>query len=78
MPIFYLQRSRSAYGSVLLLLFANNRSLDHNNTYHCNLVCAKTRVAPLKIITIPRLELCDALLLVELMAKVEHALQLNQ
>ncbi|XP_072400667.1 uncharacterized protein [Diabrotica undecimpunctata] len=54
-----------AYGACIYI-----RSLDSEGTYHCHLLCSKTRVAPLKTITIPRLELCAALLLAELAHKV--------
>lgn len=43
-----------------------------------NLVCAKTKVAPLKTLTIPRLELSAALILSKLMAKVQRTLNLPE
>ena len=39
------------------------------------LLCTKTRIAPTKALTIPRLELLSALLLARLMSSVRHAVQ---
>lgn len=45
---------------------------------HINLVCAKTKVAPLKRLTIPRLELTAALMLARLMSNTQRALNLSE
>ncbi|XP_048520633.1 uncharacterized protein LOC125503787, partial [Dendroctonus ponderosae] len=64
--------SKLAYGACVYL-----RALDSSDECHISLLCAKTRVAPLKTITIPRLELCGAVLLSELVGKVIDSLQLS-
>lgn len=43
-----------------------------------NLVCAKTKVAPLKRLMIPRLELTSALMLSRLMVKTQRTLELSE
>lgn len=42
----------------------------HKNKVQSYFVCSKTRVAPLRELTIPKIELCGALLLAELMNKI--------
>ena len=60
-----------AYGAAIFI-----RSIGENGTISVRLLCAKSRVAPLKQQTIPRLELCAALLCAQLMARVTR--DLNQ
>ena len=64
--------SELAYGAVVYI-----RSSVDENLWHCNLVSAKTKVAPIKKLSIPRLELCAAVLTVELMNQVKNALKFN-
>ena len=54
--------SEVAYAGVVYL-----RMVDSDGFVHVSLVMAKTRVAPIKRLTIPRLELCGANLLSEVM-----------
>ena len=56
--------SEAAYAGVVYL-----RMIDSDSVVHISLVMAKTRVAPIKRLTIPRLELCGANLLSEV---VDH------
>lgn len=60
----FCDSSQDAYGACLYV-----RS-EHNNNVTVNLLCAKSRVAPLKPTTIPRLELCGALVAARLTEKV--------
>lgn len=64
--------SESAYACCIYL-----RSVDTKNHIESHLLCARSRVAPLKSLTIPRLELMGALLLARLMAKCINALKLE-
>lgn len=64
--------SESAYGTCIYL-----RSKNNTLGYQTKLLCAKTRVAPLKTVTIARLELCAALLQAELAEKVKKSMNLN-
>jgi hypothetical protein len=50
--------SQIAYGAAVYL-----RTTDHSGNHQVHLICAKSRVAPLRAVTLPRLELCAALIL---------------
>lgn len=68
--IGFCDASLYAYGCCIYL-----RCINYDNSVIINLVCAKSRVAPLKNkLTIPKLELSSALLLSELYNKVKNIL----
>jgi hypothetical protein len=64
--------SLQGYGAVLYV-----KAQAANGSTSVKLLCAKNRVAPLKVITLPRLELLGALLLARLMNKTIDALNIN-
>ncbi|GFW52350.1 integrase catalytic domain-containing protein [Trichonephila clavipes] len=62
--------SQSAYGAVV---YCKSITSDRNMLVH--LIASKSRVAPTKRTTIPRLELCAAVLLAKLVHRVKQALK---
>lgn len=52
------------------------RGKDHKNIT-VSLICSKSRVAPLKALSLPRLELCGATLLINLMNRVLTSLNVQ-
>lgn len=58
-----------AYGACIYL-----KTINSKDETSVQLLCAKSRVAPLKTTTVPRLELCGALLLSRLLSKVISSL----
>ena len=63
--------SEKAYSGVVYL-----RMEDSSGTVHTSLVMSKTRVAPIKRQTIPRLELCGALVLAQLLSHCKDVLNI--
>jgi Pao retrotransposon peptidase. len=61
----FCDASKIGYGACLYL-----RSRNHNQNTIVRLICAKSRVTPIKEITIPRAELCGALMLATLYREV--------
>ncbi|XP_055589816.1 uncharacterized protein LOC129741997 [Uranotaenia lowii] len=61
--------SEKAYGCVIYM-----HSIDLQGEERTNLLCAKSRVAPLKKVTLPRLELLAAVLLAELASRIKGIL----
>lgn len=67
----FADASEHGYGACLYL-----RTIDKDDNSSSRLLCSKSRVAPLKTQTIPRLELCAAVLLAEIADKSRIALSL--
>lgn len=64
--------SEKGYGACIYL-----RCNTGDDTYFTKLLCAKGRVAPIKQVTLPRLELCAALLGAKLAQRVKNALKVD-
>lgn len=67
----FADASKRAYGAAIYI-----RSFS-NTLCSCNLLCSRSRVSPIKAMTIPRLELCAAQLLSKLMNKTLMKINLN-
>ena len=63
--------SMDAYSAVVYV-----RTTDCSGNVCVRLLCSKTKVAPVKVLTVPRLELCGALALACLMKQVYQILLL--
>nr|CAI5850142.1 unnamed protein product [Callosobruchus analis] len=61
-----------AYGACIYI-----RCSLSSNQFYSQLLCAKSRVAPLKQVSLPRLELCGCILLANLAKKVKESLRIN-
>lgn len=68
----FCDSSERANGACIYL-----RSLNTHNDAQISLLCAKSKVAPIKAMTIPKLELCAALLLSRLVDKVIKSMKLQ-
>ena len=68
----FCDSSKKAYEACLYL-----RSVNQQEEVTTKLLCSKSRVAPVKKVTLPRLELCGSLLLAQLIQKTIPALNLK-
>lgn len=68
----FCDASMQAYGACIYI-----RSTAANGKHSSRLLCSKSRVAPLKCTSLPRLELCGAVLLAQLLNKIIDALQIK-
>lgn len=68
----FCDSSESAYGACIYI-----KSVNSHNEAKIQLLCSKSRVAPLKSVSLPRLELCGAVLLANLYKRVLEAIHLE-
>ncbi|XP_055918507.1 uncharacterized protein LOC129950600 [Eupeodes corollae] len=59
--------SEDAFGTCVYI-----RSVDDNGTVRTNLLCGKSKVAPVRKVTLPRLELCAAVMMVQLVQRLKE------
>lgn len=63
----FCDASESAYGACIYYV---SKNVEDEESFVSNLWCAKSRLAPLSSVSLPRLELCGALLLSQLIQRV--------
>ena len=68
----FCDSSTLAYAAVIFIRTVNERF-----EINVHMLTSKTRVAPIKTVSLPRLELCGAVLLSRLMSKVKNSMQYN-
>ncbi|GFW59774.1 integrase catalytic domain-containing protein [Trichonephila clavipes] len=68
----FADASEAAYGAVVYL-----QCFLHNGAAKVSILASKSRVAPIRVISIPRLELCACVLLAQLVKKIHSTLRLN-
>ena len=69
----FADASEEAYGSVAYLRLVNDRG-----EIHCSLIFEKSRLAPIKPLTIPRLELCGAVVAAQTDSVIRKELQISE
>lgn len=65
--------SKLAYAAVVYI-----RVIDEKGDIYVNLITAKTKVAPIKQVSIPRLELCGAVLAARLLVEVAETMEIEK
>lgn len=68
----FADASERAYGAAIYILCVNSAGQRSSK-----LLCAKSRVAPIRQITLPRLELCSAVLLAQLVEKCTESIKIK-
>ncbi|GFX72146.1 integrase catalytic domain-containing protein [Trichonephila clavipes] len=68
----FADASEAAYGAVVYL-----QCFLHNGAAKVSILASKSRVAPIRVISIPRLELCVCVLLAQFVKKIRFTLRLN-
>ncbi|UYV77665.1 hypothetical protein LAZ67_15001849 [Cordylochernes scorpioides] len=68
----FCDSSEKAYAAVIYV-----KSYKHDRSVNISLIASKTTVAPIKVLSLPRLELCSALLLANLFFAVKESLSLH-
>lgn len=71
--IGFSDSSQLAYGAVVYV-----RTVYPNGMIKCSLIMSKSRIAPLKTVTIPRLELCGAELLSRVIVNVQKSMEFQE
>ncbi|XP_061706638.1 uncharacterized protein LOC133517360 [Cydia pomonella] len=66
----FCDSSITAYGACAYV-----RAIDNDNSVTVRLLCAKGKVTPIKPVTLPKLELCAALVAARLYAKIDSSLR---
>ncbi|XP_048004284.1 uncharacterized protein LOC125240435 [Leguminivora glycinivorella] len=69
----FCDASNEAFAAVVYL-----RTIDEEGNVDVSLITSKTKVAPIKQISIPRLELCGAVLLTKLLMEVADVMSINK